>query len=105
MGTGHVLACMPLSSCQSAVLLSCTGSLCPVPLQSVMQQWQCLKSGAYAQVGAEGKRFRPTMLLLMASSLSSVMPSSDYLTVDDRPPNVHPEEVSHSSQYCIYLSP
>lgn len=48
------------------------------------------------QVGAEGKRFRPTMLLLMASSLSSVMPSPDYLTVDDRPPNVHPEEVSRS---------
>ena len=52
-------------------------------------------------MGAEGKRFRPTMLLLMASSLSSVMPSADYLTVDDRPPNVHPEEVSPSRQYCI----
>ena len=50
-----------------------------------------------SQVGAEGKRFRPTMLLLMASSLSSVMPSADYLTVDDRPPNVHPAEVSQQS--------
>ena len=37
------------------------------------------------------------MLLLMASSLSSVMPSADYLTVDDRPPNVHPAEVSQQS--------
>ena len=55
------------------------------------------------QVGAEGKRFRPTMLLLMASSLSSVMPSPDYLTVDDRPPNVHPEEVSCFFQYSICL--
>ena len=56
------------------------------------------------QVGAEGKRFRPTMLLLMASSLSSVMPSPDYLTVDDRPPNVHPEEVSRiaiDSARCV----
>ena len=53
-------------------------------------------------MGAEGKRFRPTMLLLMASSLSSVMPSADYLTVDDRPPNVHPEEVSYTCQVCIH---
>ncbi len=46
------------------------------------------------QIGAEGKRLRPTMLLLMASSLSAYVPSPDFLTVDDRPPNVHPSEVS-----------
>ena len=44
------------------------------------------------------------MLLLMASSLSSVMPSADYLTVDDRPPNVHPAEVSQQSLFgpCLF---
>ncbi|CAL5218356.1 g18 [Coccomyxa viridis] len=59
-----------------------------------------LRSAAqyFFKVGAEGKRFRPTMLLLMASSLSSVMPSPDYLTVDDRPPNVHPEEERRRQQ-------
>lgn len=45
------------------------------------------------QVGAEGKRLRPTILLLMASTLSAVVPSPHYLTVDERPPHVHPEEV------------
>ena len=64
-------------------------------LSHIVPQEQELAS----QVGAEGKRFRPTMLLLMASSLSSVMPSPDYLTVDDRPPNVHPEEVRPWSEY------
>ncbi|CAK0737531.1 hypothetical protein CVIRNUC_000928 [Coccomyxa viridis] len=59
-----------------------------------------LRSAAqyFFKVGAEGKRFRPTMLLLMASSLSSVMPSADYLTVDDRPPNVHPAEERRRQQ-------
>jgi hypothetical protein len=33
------------------------------------------------------------MLLLMASSLSTYAPSPDFLTVDERPPNVHPKEV------------
>ena len=37
------------------------------------------------------------MLLLMASSLSAYVPSPDFLTVDDRPPNVHPSEVSRRS--------
>ena len=45
------------------------------------------------QAGAEGKRLRPTILLLMASTLSGVVPNPHYLTVDERPPNVHPEEV------------
>ena len=44
------------------------------------------------------------MLLLMASSLSSVMPSADYLTVDDRPPNVHPAEVSWQSPFGTCVS-
>ncbi len=81
--------------------VSCTARRCVAWLhaqhfQGVTQWGVDQRSGAPLQVGAEGKRFRPTMLLLMASSLSSVMPSADYLTVDDRPPNVHPEEVSHS---------
>ena len=46
------------------------------------------------QAGAEGKRLRPTILLLMASTLSAVVPNPHYLTVDERPPNVHPEEVT-----------
>jgi hypothetical protein len=37
------------------------------------------------------------MLLLMASSLSTYVPSPDFLTVDDSPPNVHPSEVSRRS--------
>ena len=44
------------------------------------------------QVGAEGKRLRPTMLLLMASALSSAAPSPSLLGVDERPPNQHPGE-------------
>lgn len=56
-------------------------------------------------MGAEGKRLRPTMLLLMASSLSAYVPSPDFLTVDDRPPNEHPIEVNHFSLLKLYLHP
>ena len=52
-----------------------------------------LKQNVVRQAGAEGKRLRPTILLLMASTLSAVVPNPHYLTVDERPPNVHPEEV------------
>ncbi len=46
---------------------------------------------ARAQLGAEGKRLRPTMLLLLASALSSVGPPADFfLSVDLRPANIHP---------------
>ena len=44
------------------------------------------------QVGAEGKRLRPTMLLLMASALSKVAPPPSVLNVDERPPSHHPAE-------------
>lgn len=49
-------------------------------------------AGYFFQLGAEGKRLRPTMLLLMASALSPLQDSGNYLTVDERPPNVHPTE-------------
>ncbi|BDA44504.1 Decaprenyl-diphosphate synthase subunit 1 [Coccomyxa sp. Obi] len=59
-----------------------------------------LRSAAeyFFKMGAEGKRLRPTMLLLMASSLSAYVPSPDFLTVDDRPPNVHPSEERRRQQ-------
>ena len=44
----------------------------------------------FFKLGAEGKRLRPTILLLMSSALSTVVPSSSFLAVDVRPPNVHP---------------
>ena len=52
-------------------------------------------------MGAEGKRLRPTILLLMASTLSAVVPSPHFLTVDERPPNVHPEEVWPRSSVAV----
>ncbi|KAK9915863.1 hypothetical protein WJX75_005387 [Coccomyxa subellipsoidea] len=59
-----------------------------------------LRSAAeyFFKLGAEGKRLRPTMLLLMASSLSTYVPSPDFLTVDDSPPNVHPSEERRRQQ-------
>ena len=55
----------------------------------------------WQQAGAEGKRLRPTILLLMASTLSAVVPNPHYLTVDERPPNVHPEEVN-AKPMCVH---
>lgn len=41
------------------------------------------------QLGSEGKRLRPTILLLMASSLSAAVPPATTLEVDLRPPATH----------------
>lgn len=41
------------------------------------------------QLGSEGKRLRPTILLLMASSLAAGRPRPDMLAVDMRPPAIH----------------
>ena len=50
------------------------------------------------QIGAEGKRLRPTMLVLMASAFSAVLPSADLLTVDRSPVNHHPLEPRRRQQ-------
>lgn len=50
------------------------------------------------QIGAEGKRLRPTMLLLMASSFSAVLPAPHFLTVDESPVNQRPTEPRRRQQ-------
>ncbi|KAK9825677.1 hypothetical protein WJX81_001890 [Elliptochloris bilobata] len=53
----------------------------------------------FFKLGAEGKRLRPTMLLLMASALSTVGPPADFfLSVDERPANIHPMEQRRRQQ-------
>mmetsp|Transcript_16159 Transcript_16159/g.48417 ORF Transcript_16159/g.48417 Transcript_16159/m.48417 type:complete len:467 (-) Transcript_16159:4920-6320(-) len=43
----------------------------------------------FFKLGSEGKRLRPTILLLMASSLAAGRPRPDMLAVDMRPPAIH----------------
>ena len=50
------------------------------------------------QVGKEGKRLRPTILLLMASALTSIVPSSAFLVVDERPASTHVTEARRRQQ-------
>ena len=50
------------------------------------------------QLGAEGKRLRPTMLLLLASSLSTTAPSAAMLTVDETPHSSHPTDTRRRQQ-------
>lgn len=52
----------------------------------------------FFQIGAEGKRLRPTMLVLMASAFSAVLPASHLLTVDQSPVNHHPLEPRRRQQ-------
>ncbi|KAL0040598.1 hypothetical protein WJX77_011920 [Trebouxia sp. C0004] len=52
----------------------------------------------FFQIGAEGKRLRPTMLVLMASAFSAVLPSSHLLKVDQSPVNHHPLEPRRRQQ-------
>eukprot|EP00891_Asterochloris_glomerata_P006715 jgi/Astpho2/6715/Aster-06736 len=52
----------------------------------------------FFQLGAEGKRLRPTMLLLMASSLSATAPSAAMLTVDETPHSRHPTDTRRRQQ-------
>jgi len=49
-------------------------------------------------VGKEGKRLRPTILLLMASALTSIVPSSAFLVVDERPASTHVTEARRRQQ-------
>ena len=69
--------------------------LAPSPCCGVSGPGCCIKpsvSAELVQVGAEGKRLRPTMLLLMASALSKAAPPPSVLNVDERPPSHHPAE-------------
>jgi hypothetical protein len=52
----------------------------------------------FFRAGAEGKRLRSTILLLMASSLSAVPLHPMYLTVDESPPAAHPEDPRRRQQ-------
>ncbi|KAL3144239.1 hypothetical protein ABBQ32_004017 [Trebouxia sp. C0010 RCD-2024] len=52
----------------------------------------------FFQIGAEGKRLRPTMLVLMASAFSAVLPSADLLIVDPSPVNHHPVDMRRRQQ-------
>eukprot|EP00884_Botryococcus_braunii_P001275 jgi/Botrbrau1/11148/Bobra.182_2s0003.2 len=62
--------------------------------RSVLTGIPALESAAsyFFKRKGEGKRFRPTMLMLMASSLGADAPSPHVLTVDDRPHGEHPRE-------------
>lgn len=51
-----------------------------------------------SHAGAEGKRLRSTILLLMASSLSASPLHHIFLTVDESPPATHPEEQRRRQQ-------
>lgn len=51
-----------------------------------------------------GKRLRPTMLLLMASSLTNFVPNPSAFTIDNRPPGVHPQEARRQQQRIAEIS-
>lgn len=52
----------------------------------------------FFQAGAEGKRLRSTMLLLMSSALAPAPPGFEFLTVDTSPPAEHPPSVRRRQQ-------
>lgn len=52
----------------------------------------------FFRAGAEGKRLRSTMLLLMASALAPAPAGLDHLTVDTSPPAEHPPTVRRRQQ-------
>lgn len=52
----------------------------------------------FFRAGAEGKRLRSTMLLLMASALAASPPGLDALTVDGAPPAEHPVDPRRRQQ-------
>lgn len=66
------------------------------PLQQPTRD--CVPLPPALQLGAEGKRLRPTMLLLMASSLSATAPSAAMLTVDETPHSSHPTDTRRRQQ-------
>ena len=68
----------------------------PTPPRCSIVNWNPLTSAL--QLGAEGKRLRPTMLLLLASSLSASAPSAAMLTVDETPHSSHPTDTRRRQQ-------
>jgi hypothetical protein len=52
----------------------------------------------FFRAGAEGKRLRSTMLLLVASALAPTPPGLQHLTVDTAPPSEHPPEARRRQQ-------
>lgn len=52
----------------------------------------------FFRAGAEGKRLRSTVLLLLATSLSASPLQPVHLTVDDSPPAVHPQDQRRRQQ-------
>ncbi len=54
--------------------------------------------------GLEGKRLRPTLVLLMASALSPSAPAPEYLNVDLRPHTDHAPELRRRQQRIAEIS-
>ena len=52
----------------------------------------------FFRAGAEGKRLRSTILLLLASSLAAAPPGADLIAVDDAPANQHPTDPRRRQQ-------
>jgi geranyl diphosphate synthase len=67
---------------------------------SVSTSIPALKQAAeyFFRRGVEGKRLRPTLIMLIASSLSSTPPSPEFLQVDVRPANQHAPELRRRQQ-------
>jgi geranylgeranyl pyrophosphate synthase len=76
-------------------------------LQGVAQRgYTKVESVLFVQLGAEGKRLRPTILLLMASSLSAAAaPSPELLAVDLRPPATHITDHRRRQQRIAEVGP
>lgn len=55
-------------------------------------------SSYFFDVGAHGKRLRPSILLLLATSLSPVPPGKNFMTPDYRPANEYPAECRRQQQ-------
>lgn len=75
----------------------CNQHCLPIALQ-VSTGSTTLFTAGNVQIGAEGKRLRPTMLVLMASAFSAVLPSADLLIVDPSPVNHHPVDMRRRQQ-------
>ncbi|KAI7838536.1 hypothetical protein COHA_007679 [Chlorella ohadii] len=56
------------------------------------------QAGEGRPAGAEGKRLRSTMLLLMSSALAPAPAGIEFLTVDTSPPSEHPPSVRRRQQ-------
>ena len=52
----------------------------------------------FLKFGSEGKRLRPSLLLLLATALSHTSTDPEMLNVDNRPSNVYVEEVRRRQQ-------